>query len=884
MVTKKILNMLLTTSLFILFLFTPSYAEALNPIPAGIGPYAVLANPTAHEVYVANMWSDEITVIDSLTDTVITTINVQYGSLSSPVSLALNPNTNRLYVLNFYSATLMVVDLNNNYQIEATIPVSYSHSAPRAVVVNPITNLVYVTTLGQNPVGVIEGNPASPNFNQIIATVPVGLYARSAAIDTNNDQLFVVNTNSNNVSVIDVDPASPDFHQVVETVTAGTEPFAVGVNNSTGKVYVTNMASNNVTVINSATNSVIKTVSTGTSPSSLDINTERNQIFVANEGSANVTVIDGSDDSVTATVPVGARPRAVASIKTLTGNTFVTNHDSGTVTVIDPSLSTTTETVGTYPFALSIDTLLAKPQVYVGNYGTNDVSVIDPPVGSSSLVTDITAFPGDQTTDTTPVFMGTSTSTSTPYPSKIIQVYYLIDTLDSRWKEAQITAGWGTSSVNWQVNEANSLSLGLHSINVVALDINGATISSTNGNVNTSPLAGTVASYSFEVIPEVTDDIPPETNISFSGTQGLNNWYTSDITATLDATDDSSGVETTEYSFDGNNWNIYTNPFTIANEGETAIYYRSTDIAGNVELTKTATVKIDKTPPIITGSPTTSPNANNWYNTNVIISFTATDGHSGIDFVTPDITVYAEGENQSVLGTATDLAGNNSNYIVEGINIDKTAPSVSGSIPQNSYLYNYPFEVAYTVSDDLSGIDLEGAYLNDTLILPGVVSLTNLGNNTLEYTAIDLAGNEATQAFTFDVTYKVDWQPPLKFLDDLGIYGATIGEDSVLLIKWITRDYFGNIIEDNTLTFMIYDKSNPTNLQIFNQGNNKDQIKYDPATGQYSIMLRTKDISWIVPSTGYEYALEIWGGTIDNSYLGNLLDPAYLQVVKKGKK
>ncbi len=541
------------------------------------------------------------------------------------------------------------------------------------------------------------------------------------------------------------------------------------------------------------------------------------------------------------------------------------------------------ETVGTYPFALSIDTLLAKPQVYVGNYGTNDVSVIDPPVGSSSLITDITPFPGDQTTDTTPVFVGTSTSTSAPNPLKIIKVYYLIDTIDSRWKEAQITTGWGTSTVNWEVTDSDVLSLGLHSINVVALDINGATISSTNGNVNASPIAGTIASYNFEVIPEVTDEIPPETTISFSGTQGLNNWYTSDVTASLEASDDFSGVQLTEYSFDGITWNQYSEPFTVVTEGENTIYYRSTDNAGNIESAKTAILKIDKTPPEITGNPTTSPNVNNWYNNDVVVTFTATDSISGLDTVTPDVTVSTEGENQSVVGTASDLAGNSASYTVDGINIDKTAPLVTGTIPQSTYYYNYLLDISYSASDNLSGISQEGGYLNGSFIFPGTVSLTQLGSNNLEYQAMDLAGNVTTQAYTFEVTYIVDWQPPLKYLVDLGINGVTIGEDSPIRIKWTTRDYFGNIMEDSSLTIKIYDKNNPTNLEIYIQGDSKNQIKYDPSTGQYSLTLRTKDISWMVPSTGYDYALEIWGGGNNNGYLGNLLDPAYIQVITKGR-
>ena len=64
------------------------------------------------------------------------------------------------------------------------------------------------------------------------------------------------------------------------------------------------------------------------------------------------------------------------------------------------------------------------------------------------------------------------------------------------------------------------------------------------------------------------------------------------------ATDSHSGITQTMYSFDGNDWISYTDPFIIDTEGSTTIFYNSTDEAGNVGTTKTMTIKIDKTPPM----------------------------------------------------------------------------------------------------------------------------------------------------------------------------------------------------------------------------------------------------------------------------------------------
>ena len=62
------------------------------------------------------------------------------------------------------------------------------------------------------------------------------------------------------------------------------------------------------------------------------------------------------------------------------------------------------------------------------------------------------------------------------------------------------------------------------------------------------------------------DNTPPVTTIELSGTTGLNEWFISEVLVTLTATDDNSGVDYTEYSFDGINWLLYTGQFLIQTE------------------------------------------------------------------------------------------------------------------------------------------------------------------------------------------------------------------------------------------------------------------------------------------------------------------------------
>jgi uncharacterized lipoprotein YddW (UPF0748 family) len=112
-----------------------------------------------------------------------------------------------------------------------------------------------------------------------------------------------------------------------------------------------------------------------------------------------------------------------------------------------------------------------------------------------------------------------------------------------------------------------------------------------------------------------TADLGPETTapqtmatVTPSAPDGASGWYISDVTVSLAATDNCSGVARTEYSLDGGNtWQTYAGVISISNEGTTTVKFRSIDNVGNVEATTTRTFMIDKTDPTIqiSANPTT---------------------------------------------------------------------------------------------------------------------------------------------------------------------------------------------------------------------------------------------------------------------------------------
>ncbi|MBU4077834.1 MAG: PxKF domain-containing protein [Euryarchaeota archaeon] len=161
------------------------------------------------------------------------------------------------------------------------------------------------------------------------------------------------------------------------------------------------------------------------------------------------------------------------------------------------------------------------------------------------------------------------------------------------------------------------------------------------------------------------DTTPPVTVANLTGSISNNGWYISNVQVSLMATDNEggSGVNKTEYSFDGANWSTYTVPLTVTNEGTTSVYYSSTDNAGNVESAKNRSISIDKTPPQVTIN---KPANGSEYilNQTLIASWSAYDLLSGVASATGTAsngsTIDTDTVGAKVFSvTATDYAGNN---------------------------------------------------------------------------------------------------------------------------------------------------------------------------------------------------------------------------------
>jgi hypothetical protein len=261
------------------------------------------------------------------------------------------------------------------------------------------------------------------------------------------------------------------------------------------------------------------------------------------------------------------------------------------------------------------------------------------------------------------------------------------------------------------------------------------------------------------------DRTAPTTSASVSGVlhQG---WHQGGVDVDLSASDNLSGVDATYYSLDGGDAQRYLAPVSVTDDGTHTLRYWSVDTAGNVEprADNSITLKIDATPPTLTGTATSAPNGAGWYRDDVTVAWTCADVTSGIDGACPaDSTVGGEGANLGAAASVADNAGNSTSRTVDGIRIDRTAPTTTADVPTppDSGWYAAAVEVTLHGSDNLSGVSATHYSVDggDPQLYDGAFTVSADGRHEVTFWSRDAAGNVETAGAP--LTFRVDRTAPV---------------------------------------------------------------------------------------------------------------------------
>jgi arabinan endo-1,5-alpha-L-arabinosidase len=298
---------------------------------------------------------------------------------------------------------------------------------------------------------------------------------------------------------------------------------------------------------------------------------------------------------------------------------------------------------------------------------------------------------------------------------------------------------------------------------------------------------GFTANFDYVRVYEV-DTIAPETSIDKSP---------STLTRSTSASFEFSSSEansTFECQLDGAAFARCTSPQTASGlaDGSHTFAVRASDAAGNTDATAaTSTWTVDATAPTLAwnaaGDTCSVPGNAGWCRGTQTASFTASDATSGLANAPEAAFTRSTSDNGSAVviasGAVCDVAGNCAASVDAGpYKIDSAAPTLQPTVSPNPVLLNGSATANPNAADSLSSVESSSCGAADT---------RTVGAKTVACQAIDAAGNTASAAASYNVSY--NFGGFLQPVDNLPAMNVAKAGQAVPL-KWRLTDANNNAV------------------------------------------------------------------------------------------
>ena len=248
----------------------------------------------------------------------------------------------------------------------------------------------------------------------------------------------------------------------------------------------------------------------------------------------------------------------------------------------------------------------------------------------------------------------------------------------------------------------------------------------------------------------------PTTQATLAGPLGGGGWFTGDVSVSLAANDNVSGVDTLTYGIGAGGELPYAGAFSVSGTGTHAVAHQARDLAGLASALTTTQVHIDVTPPGSTPILSGTLGANGWYTSDVTATLTGSDLGSGVAGLeigvdggalgtyAGAVSVTGDSPSHSIVHRATDVAGLVEALRSRTIPIDTTPPTASATVSGTLVdgWYTSAVTITFEASDLTSGVAcVEVSDNNGTWACAGSsLTLSSEGTHWIEFRARDAAG------------------------------------------------------------------------------------------------------------------------------------------------
>lgn len=247
------------------------------------------------------------------------------------------------------------------------------------------------------------------------------------------------------------------------------------------------------------------------------------------------------------------------------------------------------------------------------------------------------------------------------------------------------------------------------------------------------------------VLTAAYPNTPPVAVATAPDTVELNGSPTTDVALDGTASSDADG-NTLTYTWSENGSQVATGASpTLSGVGLGAHTYTLVVSDGLASDTAQVTVHVvDPSPPTVEATLTGTSGSNGWYTSDVDVSWTVTDPESPASIVDGCAAATAGGGTHTYSCTAQSAGGSTTKDVT--VRVDSQDPTLTFSGNQGSYDLTDTVDITCTATDDGSGIDTA-----DCPEAHGPAYTFGIGSHTLNASATDLAGNQATDSTTFEV-------------------------------------------------------------------------------------------------------------------------------------
>ena len=266
----------------------PSGMKLTGKIPGGSGPCAIIILKDGSRGYIANYWSNDVTVFDPKTNKKIADVKTN----EHPTSLLELPGKNKVLITHQSSNGMCVINTTDNSVTKLNEVCNGFMKYLKK------TDKIYIPQIFTPFIQIVD-----PNTLHIINQIETGGRPMSMAISSDEKFGYLANYDSTEVIKIDL-----TTDQIILKIKNVPSPRWIAFSPDNKILMVTNVKDNSVSIIDPLTDKVTKTIFGIPMPTDVVFTNDGNYALVCSQGSAVVAVIEMKTLEIKENIKVASNP------------------------------------------------------------------------------------------------------------------------------------------------------------------------------------------------------------------------------------------------------------------------------------------------------------------------------------------------------------------------------------------------------------------------------------------------------------------------------------------------------------------------------------------------------------------------------------------------